>query len=264
VTKTLPIFQIDAFSDRVFGGNPAAVCPLDEWLDESVMQTIATENNLSETAFFVARGGGDYDIRWFTPVAEIDLAGHPTLATAWLIVNRLDSNRDSVTFHTKIGDVLTVEQDGDLLVMDFPARPPAPADISVEIAQALGAEPVEALAARDGLAVFENEAQVKALKPDMAKIANLDYLGVIATAPGDDCDFVSRFFAPKHGVPEDPVTGSAHCTLIPYWSERLGKKELHARQISARGGELFCEHLGDRVKIGGRAALYMEGSITVP
>jgi len=264
VSQTLPIFQIDAFSGRIFGGNPAAVCPLEEWLDESVMQAIASENNLSETAFFVARGDGDYDIRWFTPAAEIDLAGHPTLATAWLIVNRLDKSLGSVTFHTKLGDVLSVERDDDLLVMDFPARPPKPAKNTEALGDALGARPVAALEARDGLAVFDNEAQVRALLPDMAKVANLDYLGVIATAPGEDCDFVSRFFAPKHGVPEDPVTGSAHCTLIPYWAERLAKKKLHARQISARGGELFCEHLSERVKIAGRAVLYMEGSITLP
>jgi PhzF family phenazine biosynthesis protein len=212
-------------------------------------------------AFFVARYDGAYDIRWFTPAAEIDLAGHPTLATAWLILNRLEPSLYSVRFHTKSGDILDVAGDGDLLVMDFPAKPPEPAEIAQSLGPGLGAEPVQSLAARDGLAVFETEEHVRALRPDMAKVAALDFLGVIATAPGDDCDFVSRFFAPKHGIPEDPVTGSAHRTLIPYWADKLGKDKLHARQISARGGELFCENAGERVKIGGRAALYMEGRI---
>ncbi|MBT7943149.1 MAG: PhzF family phenazine biosynthesis protein [Alphaproteobacteria bacterium] len=256
---TLPIFQIDAFTDRVFGGNPAAVCPLDEWLDDAVMQDAAAENNLSETAFFVPRDDGDFDIRWFTPRAEIDLAGHPTLATAWLILNRLETDRSSVRFHTKIGDVLEITGQDDLLEMDFPARPPEPAQGVQDFAAALGDAPVEVLAARDGMAVFETEDQVRGLSPDMAKVAAFEYLGVIATAPGRDCDFVSRFFAPRHGIPEDPVTGSAHCTLIPFWAERLGKDTLHARQISARGGELFCKNAGARVKIAGRAALYMEG-----
>jgi len=264
VTKTIPIFQIDAFTETVFGGNPAAVCPLDEWLDEAVMQAIAAENNLSETAFFVAQGEGAYDIRWFTPMAEIDLAGHPTLATAWLVVNQMDTGLETVTFHSKVGDILTVNRDGDLLVMDFPAKAPSPADISQALGDALGAEPAQSLSARDAMAVYDYEEQVRALTPDMVKVAALDYLGVIATAKGDDCDFVSRFFAPKHGIPEDPVTGSAHCTLIPYWAETLGKDKLHARQISARGGELFCEHMGDRVNIAGRSALYMEGTITLP
>jgi len=263
VSSPLPIYQIDAFTDRVFGGNPAAVCPLDAWLPEDVMQAIAAENNLSETAFFVARNDEAFDIRWFTPAAEIDLAGHPTLATAWLILNRLEPSRTSVRFHSMSGDVLDVVGDGDLLVMDFPARPPEPVENSEYLDQALGDKTLQSLAARDGLAVFETEEQVRALKPDMAKVAALDYLGVIATAPGDDCDFVSRFFAPKHGIPEDPVTGSAHCTLIPYWAQKLGKDKLHGRHISARGGELYCENAGDRVKIGGRAALYMEGSISL-
>ncbi|NQV82462.1 MAG: PhzF family phenazine biosynthesis protein [Rhodospirillales bacterium] len=259
MNTSLPIYQIDAFTDRVFGGNPAAVCPLGEWLADAVMQAAAVENNLSETAFFVSRDDGDFDIRWFTPGGEIDLAGHPTLATAWLILNRLDPSRSMVRFHTKLGDVLEVAGDGDLLVMDFPARPPEPVENGQNIGVALGAGPLEVLASRDLMAVFETEDQVLGLTPDMAKVAALDFFGVIATAPGRDCDFVSRFFAPKHGIPEDPVTGSAHCTLIPYWAGRLGKDTLHARQISARGGELFCENSGARVKIAGRAVLYMEG-----
>ena len=185
-------------------------------------------------------------------------------AAAWLVLNRLEPSRSSVRFHSRPGDVLEVSADGELLVMDFPARPAAPANGAGDLGAALGAEPSEALTARDALAVFDTEDQVRALTPDLAKVAALDCLGVIATAPGRDCDFVSRFFAPKHGIPEDPVTGSAHCTLIPYWAQRLGKDKLHARQISARGGELYCENAGGRVKIAGRAALYMEGTYRTP
>ena len=263
MTESIPIYQIDAFTDRVFGGNPAAICLLDAWLADDVMQAIARENNLSETAFLVRQGDG-FDIRWFTPMAEIDLAGHPTLAAAYLILMVTEPGRETVSFYTRLGDVLSVALDGDLLVMDFPARPPRPVGNAKALGLALGAEPVEVLAARDALAVFQTEDQVLSLVPDMARVAVLDYLGVIVTAPGYESDFVSRFFAPRHGIPEDPVTGSAHCTLIPYWAQRLGKDKLHARQVSARGGELFCENLGDRVKIGGRAALYMEGTITLP
>ena len=263
MTESIPIYQIDAFTDRVFGGNPAAICPLDEWLADDVMQAIARENNLSETAFLVRHGDG-FDIRWFTPVAEIDLAGHPTLAAAYLILLVTETGRKSVSFYTRVGDVLTVALDGDVLVMDFPARPAEPDANGKAIGLALCADPEEVLASRDALAVFKTEDEVLSLVPDMAKVAALDYLGVIATAPGYECDFVSRFFAPRHGIPEDPVTGSAHCTLIPYWAQKLGKDKLHARQVSARGGELFCESLGDRVKIGGRAVLFMEGRITLP
>lgn len=257
----LPLYQIDAFASRVFAGNPAAVVPLEAWLPDDTMQAIASENNLSETAFFV-RHGEDYELRWFTPVAEIDLAGHPTLATAWLILNRLATDKASVVFHTKIGDRLTVVRDQDRLAMDFPARPPRRRDIG-DVAAALGSSPVEILAARDGFAVLGSEAEVRAVKPDLLKVAQLAVVGLIVTAPGSDCDFVSRFFAPKHNIPEDPVTGSAHCTLIPYWAERLGRDKLFARQVSARGGELFCEHRGDRVTIAGCAALYLEGTIYV-
>ena len=251
------LVQVDAFTDKTFGGNPAAVCPLDRWLPDDLLQAIASENNLSETAYFVPKGE-DYELRWFTPVAEIDLAGHPTLATAWVMINTLGIRRDKFVFHTKIGDTLVVAREGDRLAMDFPARPPAPKDIG-DVAAALGAKPVEVLAARDGFAVFAREDDVRALKPDMAKVATLDGLGLIATAPGQDCDFVSRFFAPKHNIPEDPVTGSAHTTLIPYWSKRLGKSELFARQVSARGGEIWCKHRGDRVTIAGTCAPYLDG-----
>lgn len=257
----IPLYQVDAFTRTTFGGNPAAVCPLDSWLPDALMQAIASENNLSETAFFVPRGD-DYELRWFTPVAEVDLAGHPTLATAWVIFNRLGAKQPSLTFHTRIGDRLVVTRDGDRLAMDFPSRPPVPRAIG-DVAAALGAAPAEILAARDGFAVFATEAAVRGLRPDMQKVAALDCMAVIATAPGTDCDFVSRFFAPRHNIPEDPVTGSAHCTLIPYWAQRLGKPALFARQVSARGGELWCTHRGDRVTIAGACAPYLEGWIDV-
>lgn len=262
MTQRIPIYQIDAFTDRVFGGNPAAVCPLEAWLGEDVMQSIAAENNLAETAFFVPRGG-DFEICWFTPMTEIALAGHPTLATAFLLFTKLDPSRDTVRFHTMGGDILTVTRDGDLLVMDFPTLAGQPRDGLGDVAGALGATPLEILAATDAMAVFASAKEVRELVPDMAKVATLDCRGLIATAPGEDCDFVSRFFAPQSGIPEDPVTGSAHCTLAPYWAEKLGKTTLHARQISPRGGEIFCEHQGERVKISGRAVHYMEGTIAL-
>ncbi|MEJ2121891.1 MAG: PhzF family phenazine biosynthesis protein [Alphaproteobacteria bacterium] len=262
---SIPVYQVDAFTDRVFAGNPAAVCPLDAWLEAEVMQAIATENNLSETAFFVP-DGSEFAIRWFTPVDEIDLAGHPTLATAHVIFSALQPGRDAVTFTTRLGDTLTVTRktdNGGRLTMDFPARPPEPTDTLGDIAAALGATPQAVLSSRDGVAVFETEAAVAALAPDMGAVAALDCMGLIATAPGDACDFVSRFFAPRMGVPEDPVTGSTHCTLIPYWGERLGKTEMLARQISARGGTIQCGYDGARVRIGGTAVTYMVGSINL-
>jgi PhzF family phenazine biosynthesis protein len=257
----IPIYQVDAFTARTFGGNPAAVCPLEAWLPDALMQAIASENNLSETAFFVPRGEA-YDLRWFTPVAEVDLAGHPTLAAAWTILHRLGVARPSLIFHTRMGDRLVVTRDGDRLAMDFPSRPPGPRKVG-DVAAALRAFPIEVAAARDGFAVFASEDEVRALKPDLPKVAALDCLGLIATAPGKDCDFVSRFFSPQHNIPEDPVTGSAHCTLIPYWAARLGKSEMFARQVSARGGEVWCRHRGDRVTIAGQCAPYLEGFIEV-
>lgn len=259
----LPLYQIDAFAPVVFGGNPAAVCPLERWLSERTMQAIAAENNLSETAFFVARNGGpDYDLRWFTPAAEVDLCGHATLASAHVVFSTLAPGRGDVTFHTRSGP-LTVRRDGTRLVMDFPSRPPERRDAHPALAEALGATPLEVWASRDLMAVFADERTVKTLTPSFERIVALGVFGVIVTAPGDEVDFVSRFFAPKMGVPEDPVTGSAHCTLIPYWSRRLGKKSLCARQISARGGEVDCEDRGDRVVIAGRVAVYLVGTIEV-
>jgi len=258
----IPFFQVDAFTSKPFGGNPAAVCPLEDWLAEATMQAIAAENNLSETAFFVAEGDG-FQLRWFTPTMEIDLAGHPTLATAWVIFNRFDWPLDSIDFRTQSGR-LVVARDGDRLAMDFPARPPVPSADVAAVAAALGARPRELLVARDAVAVFDSAADVLALRPDMSRLAGLDPFAVIATAPGADrVDFVSRFFAPKAGVPEDPVTGSAHTELIPYWSARLGKKAMFARQVSKRGGDLWCEHRGERVTIAGQCVPVIEGTITL-
>jgi PhzF family phenazine biosynthesis protein len=257
----IPIYQIDAFTDVQFHGNPAAVCPLDAWLDASVLQNIAAENNLAETAFFVRRGA-DYELRWFTPAREVDLCGHATLASAYVIFTHLDPPARAVRFHTLSG-VLEVTREGDRLALLFPSRPgercPAPA----ALVQGLGKTPLEVCKARDYMAVYASEEDVLALRPDMAALAALDALGIIATAPGTRVDFVSRFFAPAAGVPEDPVTGSAHCTLIPYWKARLGKTDLLAHQVSPRGGTLYCTDLGATVKIAGHAAPYLEGFITI-
>jgi PhzF family phenazine biosynthesis protein len=256
----IPLYQVDAFAGRPFAGNPAAICPLEKWLPDEVMQSIATENNLSETAFYV-RNGAQYDLRWFTPAVEVDLCGHATLAAACVILDiRCETPDSRVIFQTKSGE-LAVERDGDLYALDFPSRPPQPCVVHPGLAEALGAAPKTVLAARDYLCVFESEEQVLALAPDMAKLAAVDHFAVIVTAPGRDCDFVSRFFAPFQGVPEDPATGSAHCTLIPYWAEQLGKTKLFARQRSRRGGEFWCELRGERVRIAGRAARYMQGVI---
>ena len=254
----IPIYVIDAFTRKVFGGNPAAVCPLEDWLSDAEMQAIAQENNLSETAFFV-RQGDAYALRWFTPTLEVDLCGHATLASAFVIFNYLERAGDTVTFETRSGP-LTVSREGENLALDFPARRGAPCEPPAELVEGLGARPRETLRARDYLAVYQSEEEVRRLEPDFGLLAKLDCLGVIATAEGrGEADFVSRFFAPGAGVDEDPVTGSAHCTLIPYWAEKLGRQQLHALQISARGGELFCEDKGERVKIAGTVVRYSEG-----
>jgi len=260
-TTEIPIYQVDAFAARVFAGNPAAVCPLDDWLPDEVLQAIAVENNLSETAFFVKRGT-DYDLRWFTPAYEVDLCGHATLGSAYVIANYLDNGRTEVRFHSRSGP-LTVTRKGEIYTLDFPALPPRRIEDSAEVAAALGAAPVELWDEMKLMAVFASEADVAGLKPDMGKIAALETRAVIATAPGQSCDFVSRYFAPKAGIPEDPVTGSAHCILTPYWATRLGKTRMSARQISARGGELEVEARGARVLISGRVAPYMVGRIRV-
>jgi PhzF family phenazine biosynthesis protein len=259
----LRLYQIDAFASRPFTGNPAAVVPLDRWLSDSTLQAIASENNLSETAFFVGEKGY-FHIRWMTPTDEVDLCGHATLAAAWVVFNEVERGRREVHFRSQSGP-LRVTAEGERLALDFPSRPPEAAEgAATDLAGALGARPGAVLSSRDYLAVFETEDEVRALRPDMARVAALDRLGVIATAPGRDCDFVSRFFAPGVGVAEDPVTGSAHCTLVPYWARRLGRARLFARQVSPRGGELWCEDRGDRVEIAGRCTRYLEGTIELP
>jgi PhzF family phenazine biosynthesis protein len=258
----LPLYQVDAFTSEPFSGNPAAVVPLERWLDDDLMQAIALENNLSETAYFVPEGDA-FRIRWFTPAAEVDLCGHATLATAWVLFNELKYEAETIRFLSHSGE-LRVMRDGDWLTLDFPAQPPVPVGRLPDLVHGLGQAPAELLASEDYLAVFDTAAQVAALRPDFDSLARLDRRGVIATAPGDDVDFVTRFFAPALAVPEDPVTGSAFTELGPYWSERLGQKRLRARQISARGGEVICEVRGDRVLISGRVAAYLTGTIMVP
>jgi predicted PhzF superfamily epimerase YddE/YHI9 len=258
----IPYYQVDAFASRVFTGNPAGVCLLSDWVTDDVLQSIAAENNLAETAFVVQRAGR-YDLRWCTPTMEVDLCGHATLAPAHVIFEHLGFRGERICFDTRSGE-LTVTRENDLLVLDFPARPAELCPPPPQLAAGLGRTPVHVAKARDYLAVFASEQEVASLKPDMSALAQLNSLGIIATAPGAKCDFVSRFFAPQAGIPEDPVTGSAHSTLIPYWSQRLSKKTLHAQQISVRGGELFCEDRGSRVGIGGRAVTYATGFLHLP
>ena len=259
--QTLPIYQVDAFASEVFAGNPAAVCPLDAWLSDEVMQAIAMENNLSETAYLV-RNGADYELRWFTPAVEVDLCGHATLGSAYVVATHLEPGRDEMVFHSKSGP-LTVTRDGDLFTLDFPSLPPERLDDHSAVEAALGAAPEELWRADKTMAVLADEAAVLAADPDLAKVAALPGDGLIVTAPGRERDFVSRYFAPHAGIPEDPVTGSAHCVLTPYWARRLDKARLTARQVSARGGELVVEDRGERVLISGRVAPYLEGRITI-
>jgi PhzF family phenazine biosynthesis protein len=260
----LPIYQVDAFSSALFRGNPAAICPLERWLPDETMQAIAAENNLAETAYYV-RQNGRYGLRWFTPAVEVDLCGHATLAAASVILDiRREITGPRVIFDTKSGELAvekTQENNHDLYSLDFPSKPPLPCTVDPLLEAALGAKPCVTLAGHGYLCVFDAEEDVRGLRPDMNGLASLDRPMLIATAPGSDCDFVSRFFAPAKGIPEDPVTGSAHTTLIPYWASRLGKKELFARQISPRGGELWCQDRGPRVRIAGNAVKYLEGKI---
>jgi PhzF family phenazine biosynthesis protein len=267
----LPIFHVDAFADRPFSGNPAAVCPLDGPLPASLMQDIAAQNNLSETAFFHREGdqvdgagGAIYNLRWFTPAVEVDLCGHATLASAFVLMTQLEPSRTQVSFRTRSG-LLVVRRRRDLFELDFPAFPPAPPrQPTAAVAAALGVAPGEILRARAWLAVYPDASTVRGLAPDMAALARLDTtVCVTAPAGGDagDLDFVCRYFAPTAGIAEDPVTGSAFCTLIPFWADRLGKPRLRARQVSRRGGEVFCELAPDaRVLIAGRARLVVQGS----
>jgi PhzF family phenazine biosynthesis protein len=259
----LVLYQVDAFTDRVFGGNPAAVVPLQEWLPDELMQKIALENNLSETAFFVPEADGTHHLRWFTPATEVDLCGHATLASAFVVFTRLRPSLETVRFRSKSG-VLIAHRDRDRVVLDFPSRPPHAADPPRGLAEAVGGKVLETHAAeRDHLLVYGTEEEVRALRPDFSRLMDIEHFGIIVTAPGDRHDFVSRFFAPRKGVPEDPVTGSAHCTLTPYWAKRLNKTKLVARQVSARGGDLECELEGDRVRMSGNAVLYLEGFVQV-
>ena len=258
------LYQLDAFTDRLFAGNPAAVCPLDDWLDDETLQAIAAENHLSETAFFAPEADG-YRLRWFTPRVEVDLCGHATLASAWVILHRLEPDAPAVRFETRSGWLAVVRRDEDL-IMDFPARPPEPKEAPRALIEGVGASPVEVHASRrDYVLLYESEEVVRKLSPDFTRLRGLDRLGVITTAAGNGSDFVSRFFAPSVGVPEDPVTGSAHCTLAPFWSRRLqvGEHWMTALQVSKRGGTLAVRARGERVDIGGTAVLFLEGTIEI-
>jgi len=257
----LPIYQIDAFASKPFEGNPAAVCPLEAWLPDGLMQLIAEENNLSETAFFVATDEG-FHIRWFTPTTEVDLCGHATLAAAHVLFECLDYGQDEILFDSRSG-LLSVAKEGDLLVLDFPAQPPVPCETPIQIQHAFGIEAVACLKAEDYLVVFELEEDLLLADPDLDLLRELDGRGVIIAAPSQNYDFVSRFFAPNFGINEDPVTGSSFTQLAPYWAERLGRRKLYATQLSSRGGEVICELKGDRVAIAGRAVKYLQGEIEV-
>lgn len=259
----LSLYQVDVFTRRLFGGNPAAVVPLASWLPDATLQAIAAENNLADTAYFVPLPDGSYDLRWFTPATEVDLCGHATVATAFVLARCLGRGDGLLRFASRSGE-LRVECQGDRFTLDFPAWPPGPAFAADPgFATALGASPVELYTGKYGLAVFASEEIVRSLRPDFRALAALDQFAMIATAPAaaNGIDFVSRFFAPRAGLDEDPVTGSAHCVLTPYWSRRLGKNLLEARQVSTRGGELACEMRGDRVGITGEAVLYLTGTI---
>jgi len=263
----LPFYWVDAFTDRIFGGNPAAVCPLDAWLDDALMQKLAWQHGLSETAYFVRTGVHRFQLRWFTPVTEVDLCGHATLASAHVVFNELGLAGDEVTFDSRSGPLKVGKAEQQRLRLDFPVRPVGEAHDSGELLAALGKLPeAVTLSPACWLAVFPQAADVRTLAPDFEVLARLKPGRCIITAPGDEpaLDFVSRFFAPDAGIPEDPVTGSAHCTLMPYWAARLGRKELHARQVSARGGELWCSLAGDRVHLAGRAVTYLRGQIELP
>jgi predicted PhzF superfamily epimerase YddE/YHI9 len=259
----IPIYQIDAFASDLFLGNPASVCLLENWPDDQRLQNIAAENNHSETAFLVRNSDG-FDIRWFTPATEVSLCGHATLASSFVIFNRLNWPQDIIRFQTRQSGVLFVGRNGKLLEMDFPARPPSRREIPPGLAAALSHSLLEAFSSEEDLLVtLEDESAVRGLLPNFNLLEQVQQRGIIVTAPGESCDFVSRFFAPGVGITEDPVTGSAHCVLVPFWARRLGRNQLHARQLSKRGGELFCEDRGPRITIAGQAVLYLEGTITI-
>ena len=255
----LPIYQIDAFAKKPFEGNPAAVIPLNDWLSDCVMQSIAEENNLAETAFFVQNDSG-FNIRWFTPNKEVKLCGHATLASAFVLFNYLGYESDSITFNSLSGS-LGVTRSGDLLTLDFPSQKPEKCEAPAKLIDGLGQIPLECYKNEDYVAVFDNENEISNITPNYGNLEKLDLRGVIVTAPSSTYDFVARFFAPKFGIPEDPVTGSAYTQLIPYWAEKIGKSKFSAKQISPRGGELMCELKGDRILISGSAVMYMEGRV---
>lgn len=258
----MDFYQIDAFTSDVFKGNPAGICPLDSWIPETLMQDIATENNLSETAFYV-KEGEKYNIRWFTPEEEIDLCGHATLASAHLIINILKTEEKKVHFYSHLSGDLIVTKEENLLTMEFPSRPGIRTPEFPLLNEALGIKPEKLYLSRDYMAVLKTEDEVVNLKPNMELLKKTEAFGIIVTAKGTKTDFVSRYFAPGSGIPEDPVTGSAHCTLIPYWSERLNKKELTSYQASQRGGKVLCKYEKETVKISGEAVLYLKGQIFI-
>lgn len=258
----IPIYQVDAFARKQFGGNPAAVCPLKEWLPDATMQAIAAENNLAETAFFVKKGAG-FELRWFTPVVEVALCGHATLATAYVLYEYLRYKKDEIVFDSQSGP-LKVRRDGKRLELDFPALRIERASASPLLIEGIGVQPLEVWNAMDYMVVLPSEDDVRDLQPSFEPIAQATNRGVIVTAPGKKVDFVSRFFAPAAGINEDPVTGSAHCMLTPYWAKRLGKKSMRAQQLSVRGGDLWVKLRGDRVLIAGEVKPYLKGTITVP
>ena len=259
----IKLYQIDAFADKVFSGNPAAVCLLEEWLSDEMMQSIASENNLSETAFTV-KNDDKYELRWFTPLAEVALCGHATLATAFVLFNFIEKDLTTINFQSKHSGILQVIKTDDLLTLNFPADTPQEVKQIPELTSALGLSPQKVLKGKtDYLLVYSNQEEIESVKPDFNQLLKLDVRGIIITAPGDKVDFVSRFFGPAVGVNEDPVTGSAHTTLIPYWATELGKTRLQARQLSKRGGNLACEFLGERVNISGKAVLYMTAEIEI-
>jgi PhzF family phenazine biosynthesis protein len=256
------LYQIDAFTDKVFGGNPAAVCPLDQWLPDGLMQQIAMENNLAETAFFTS-GNGRFYIRWFTPEIEVDLCGHATLAAAFVIFNIETFPGSVIEFDSRSG-LLRVSKKGDLLTLDFPADPPLACPAPEGLLEGMGSQPIEIFKGKtDYMLVYSSAEEIERLKPNMLRISEVAARGIITTAPGIDVDFVSRFFAPQSGIFEDPVTGSAHTTLAPYWAKRLGRMELSATQLSKRRGSLRCRVTGNRVEISGQARAYMAGEIEI-
>ena len=260
---TYTIYQADAFTNKLFGGNPAAVIPLEQWIDDMLMQQIAAENNLAETVFFVPKNEG-FHIRWFTPELEIDLCGHATLASAFILYNYLGYSKKEITFYSKSGELL-ITKDGDKFCLNFPSRMPVRiTEYPDTLLNGLGiTDPLGVYKSRDYVVEVATENEVRNLDIDMSLLNLIDVIGIIVTAPGKDCDFVSRFFAPNCGIPEDPVTGSAHSTLVPFWAEKLNKNTLHAKQLSKRGGELWCENIGDRVTMSGNCVFYMKGEINV-